>query len=122
MIEFKLNQMMAQRLRLWSEMVIKNDGHWGNGEATLPEEETLRAKLKKETTISIAPSELYMIYYWWRVACGKYSMDGIEEELTSEIKKIKSQIIDVNKALAKLNDPLLYEEGTTPIGYYGDRE
>ena len=137
-ITLDLDENQVKRLRLWSNMVITDKSHWGNAEATLPEEDTLKKKLQKPGKIEIVPSELTILFYWWGVVVApNKAMDFEDTKITEQIINAfeaykqellerdpeadpvaKSHLIDVDKALQKLRDPSKFVDGVLPLSQF----
>ncbi|GEM_PF-4181336 len=134
-VNIQLNKVLAQRIRVWGQTIIQQQGHWGNGEATLGEEETIIQKLRLNRSITVSLNELKVLYVWWLSNCSHSMQDGNDVIITQRLIKafidlrdilkkeysetkdsvVKSRIIDIDKKILKLKDPQYYEEQGTPI-------
>jgi hypothetical protein len=82
----QLSDREARAIQIWAESVI-HGGHWGDGDAVVPEEDILLNKLTsmKNNRLSISETEARIILVWSDTTLGIHT---IEED--SVVKKIRN--------------------------------
>ncbi len=72
-------------IKIWADSII-HGGHWGDGDAIIPEEDIILTKLQnmEDNTVSLSENEAKIILTWSDSTLGIHTL---EEE--SVIKKLK---------------------------------
>jgi hypothetical protein len=85
-MELSVTDREVHAIRIWADSVI-HGGHWGDGDAVIPEEDIIIKKLNsiKDNVISLNEQEAKIILSWSDSTLGIHTL---EEE--SVLKKLKS--------------------------------
>ncbi len=85
-MDLQLTDRKAKAIRIWADSVI-HGGHWGDGDAIIPEEDIIIRKLdsRENGVISLNEQEAKIILSWSDSTLGIHTL---EEE--SVLKKLKS--------------------------------
>ena len=85
-MDLPLTDREVKAIRIWADSVI-HGGHWGDGDAIIPEEDIIIKKLdsRENDVISLNEQEAKIILSWSDITLGIHTL---EEE--SVLKKLKS--------------------------------
>ena len=89
-MDISISDREAKAIRIWADSVI-HGGHWGDGDAIIPEEDIIIKKLDsmKDDVISLNEQEAKIILSWSDSTLGIHTLE--EESVLKKLKSILDQ-------------------------------